>query len=288
VFTNNCRASLDVVVFHGMPAPRLKELRDLQLTEGSWSDLEAHQDAALVGRAVARRRGIELADRFSIGDLSVTVSGIFSSDDPNEENLIYTHLEFLQRRQKANQVGTVTQFEIWLAQGADPETTCAAVDAVFRNGPVATRTRPKGVFQAKSLSDLKDLVEVAGYLGVACLGLALSLVATTTLMSVQDRTKEHALLQTLGFSGPRVFLLVMVESTLLSLVGGCVGVSVASLVLAVGDIALGAEAVTVAFQPSLRLAGTGIGIALATGILAGMAPAWYAGRVEIVPALRGG
>ena len=75
------------------------------------------------------------------------------------------------------------------------------IDSLFRGGPVQTDTRPKGVFQAKCLGDLTQLIGLAHYLGYACVGLVLALVATTTVMSVQDRIKEHAVLQTLGFTG---------------------------------------------------------------------------------------
>jgi putative ABC transport system permease protein len=286
VFTNNCRASLDVIVFHGMSAEQLRLFRNLQLSQGSWNEFEDNQDAALVGRAVARRRGIRLHDRFSIAGVTVTVAGIFSGDSPSEDNYIYTHLEFLQRRQGENQVGTVTQFEVRLAENVDPEMKCKEIDGLLRNGPVATQTRPKGVFQTKSLGDLVGLIELGRYLGLACLGLVFTLVATTTLMSVQDRAQEHAVLKTLGFSGSRVFRLVLAESVLLSTVGGVLGVGSASVVLAHSGLAIGAEAITVAFQPSLRLAGTGLGVALVTGVLAGLAPAWSAARIEIAPALR--
>ncbi len=35
VFTNNCRASLDVVVFYGVPPKKLRKARDFQLLSGS-------------------------------------------------------------------------------------------------------------------------------------------------------------------------------------------------------------------------------------------------------------
>jgi putative ABC transport system permease protein len=103
---------------------------------------------------------------------------------------------------------------------------------------------------------------------------------------VQDRVKEHAVLQTIGFSGPRVFRLVLAESVLLSLAGGALGVGVAMIVLQYSGLMVGAEAVTIAFQPTARLALTGLFVALLTGLLAGIAPAWQASRAEIVPALR--
>jgi len=286
VFTNNCRASLKVVVFYGVPPQKLRRVRDFDLVAGSWSEFEGHQDAALVGQAVAHREGIGIGDTFSIGQLSVNVAGIYASDNPAEENYVYSHLEFLQRTAGLNLVGTVTQIEVLLHSGVDAAEKCEEIDGMLRQGPVATATRPKGVFQTQALADLAQLIGMAHYLGYACVGLVLALVATTTVMSVQDRIKEHAVLQTIGFAGPRVFALVVTESVLLSVAGGTIGVAAAMLTLHASNLSLGAEAVMIAFTPSARLAVAGLAISALAGALAGIAPAWHAARTEIVPALR--
>ncbi len=286
VFTNNCRASLDVIVFYGVPPKKLRSARDFDLVAGNWTDFEQHQDAAVVGRAVAKRRGLHPGDKFSIGELTVHVAGIFTSHDAAEENYIYSHLDFLQRRNKEDQVGTVTQHEVLLAPGVDPTAKAQQIDAMFRGGPVETDTRPKGVFQAKSLGDLMQLIRLARYLAYACVGLVLALVTTTTLMSVQDRIREHAILQTLGFTGGRVFQLVVSESMLLSVLGGILGVAAAMLFLQLSQLSVGAEAVTIAFQPSGSVAVASLVISAIVGILAGIAPGWHAAHAAIVPALR--
>src|SRR3954454_4427587 len=286
VFTNNCRASLDVIVFYGVPPQKLQSARDFQLVSGNWADFEQHQDAAVVGRAVAGRRNLKAGDKFSIGDLTVQVAGVFTSHDAAEENYIYTHLDFLQRGKSRDQVGTVTQHEIVLDPNVDVTTKSKEIDELFRGGPVLTDTRSKGVFQAKSLGDLTQLISLAHYLGYACVGLVLALVATTTVMSVQDRIQEHAVLQTLGVTGHRVFGLVLSESTLLSIAGGVLGVAAAMLALQLSHLSVGAEAVTIAFQPSWTLASTGIVVSAIVGVLAGIAPGWHAARTNIVGALR--
>jgi putative ABC transport system permease protein len=286
VFTNNCRASLDVIVFYGLPPKKVRAARDFELLSGSWSDFEENQNAALVGRAVAARRALKTGSEFSIGDLTVRVAGIFKSSDPAEENYIYSHLDFLQRGKDQDLVGAVTQHEVLLQPGIDPTAKANQIDDLFRGGPVETDTRPKGVFQAKSLGDLTQLISLAHYLGYACVGLVLALVATTTVMSVQDRIKEHAVLQTLGFTGPRVFGLVLSESTLLSLAGGICGVAAAMLVLQLSHLSVGAEAVTIAFRPSWSLAAIAILVSVIVGFIAGVAPGWHAARADIVAALR--
>ncbi len=286
VFTNNCRASLDVVVFNGMPPEQLRSSRNLKLLSGSWGEFDSRTDAAVVGAAVAQRRQLKVGQRFTIGEVTVSIVGIFRSSVSAEDNYIYTHLDFLQRARGQSSVGTVTQLEVHLYDSADPDQVAAAIDAQFHNGPIATSTRSKGVFQRDTLSDLAELIGFAHWLGYACVGLVLALVATTTVMAVQDRIKEHAVLQTLGLRPGRIFRLVLAESVLQSTAGGLLGIGAGLGLLAWGGFAVGAEGVTIAFNPSLDLAISGAVVSLVVGVLAGLAPGWQAARTQIVTALR--
>lgn len=286
VFTNNCRASLDAIVFQGMPTDQLQSARNLALQSGDWASFESQDDGALVGAAVASRRGLAPGDKFTIGGVSVVVRGVFESPNAADNNLIYTHLEFLQRARGGNEVGTVTQLEVHLASDADPDAVSKAIDNEFRAGPTATTTRTKGMFQADTLGDLAELIGFVHWLGYACVGLVLSLVATTTVMSVQDCIKEHAVLQTLGLRPGRVFRLVILESFLLSAAGGLLGVAGSTLILGGAGMSIAAEGVTIAFEPSALLAMQGLVVAMTVGLIAGIAPGWQAARTEIVPALR--
>lgn len=286
VFMNNCRASLDLVVFHGIPPQKLRLARDLRLVAGSWDEFTSHRDSALVGRALAARRGIEVGKPFSIGDVRVQVAGIFAADHAGEENFLYTHLEFLQQTRVVKSPRFVTQFEVMLKDGADSQKVCRAIDAHLGKKEVATDTRTKGAFQANAVSDLADLIRFAGYLGYACVGLVLALIATTTVMAVQDRVREHAVLQTLGFTEAKIFGMVLAESLLVSLAGGVLGIGLAVTVLTMNPIIVGAEGVSIPFLPSFGLAVTGLIIAAIVGVLAGLVPAWQAARAEIVASLR--
>jgi putative ABC transport system permease protein len=286
VWTNNCRASLDIVVFNGASPTQIQKIRPIQLTSGNWQQFASQSDAAIVGRNIANRRGLKLGDQFSIGDISVKVAGIFESKVPSEENLIYTHLAFLQFTRGLDATGLVTQHEVLLSDDADPDRVATEIDAALRAGAVATKTRRKGAFQASTLSDLVDLIGFAHWLGFACVGLVLALVATTTVMSVEDRIKEYAVLQVIGVRPTRAMRLVLAESTTLCLIGGAVGTATALVALSLGGFAIGAEGATIAFRPSLALAGYGFIVSLVVGIAAGTAPAIQTATVPIVDALR--
>lgn len=285
VYTNNCRASLDIVVFNGLPADKLRNSRRLSLIDGGWASFEAAPDAAIVGANIANRRGLRVGDSFTIGEITVQVVGIFESPVSAEENLIYTHLDFLQRTRGVNNVGTCTQIEVRLSPEADPDAVASTIDAKLRSGPVATVTRRKGAFQTSTLADLIDMIAFAHWLGYASVGLVLSLVATTTLMAAQDRIKEHAVLQVLGVRPFRVARFIVAESLITCLIGGGLGTMVALLGLAWGGFAVGAEGATIAFEPSPWLATEAILVSLVVGLLAGLAPGWQAARTKLVFAL---
>jgi len=286
VFTNNCRASLDVVVFYGTQVEKIRRLRGFELVTGSWAELEGHQDAAIVGRALAARRGVSVGEKFSIGDVTVAVAGIYTSENRAEEDYVYCHLDFLQRTRGLDLVGTVTQQEVWLDNSADPDQTAVAIDAQLKSGQIETDTRTKGAFQASSIADLVHLIDLSHYLGWACLLLMAVLLGTTTIMTVEDRIGEHAVLQTLGFSTYRVFQLVMTEAVLLSIIGGCLGTALATFFLFDSGLSLGAEAVSIAIVPTWNMAIYAAITSFVIGVIAGIAPATHAARADIVTSLR--
>ena len=180
----------------------------------------------------------------------------------------------------------MTQHEVLLQPEADADRVAAEIDAALRSNSVATKTRRKGALQASTLSDLVDLIGFAHWLGFACVGLVLSLVATTTIMSVQDRMKEYAVLQTIGVRPFRTLRLVLAESTLLCFVGGVIGSALALTLLYFGGYAIGAEGATIAFRPSISLGVHSIVTSLAVGVLAGFPPALQTATVSIVDGLR--
>lgn len=288
VFTNNCRASLDVIVFYGTVAKQVQTIRDFTLVSGSWADFESRQDGAIVGQALAARRKLEVGKSFSVGEVTVRVVGVFTSENRAEEDYVYCHLDFLQRTRGLDLVGTVTQHEVFLGDGVNAEEVAAQIDQLYAGGPVQTDTRTKGVFQASSLEDLIQLIDLSQYLGYACLVLMAVLLGTTTIMSVEDRIKEHAILQTIGFSTHRIFRLVMSECVLLSLLGGVVGVTAAWIALTTTGLSIGAEAVSIAFVITPAILVTGVALAGVIGACSGLAPAWHASRADIVTALRTG
>ena len=99
IVVNNCRTSLDVVTFRGVPEENFVEhyVKDFQLLDGSIDDWKSRTDAALLGETLANRRGLKVGDRFDAAGVTVYVAGVARSHEPQDQNVAYVHLPFLQR-----------------------------------------------------------------------------------------------------------------------------------------------------------------------------------------------
>lgn len=285
VFLNNCRASLDLVAFQGAPIDRLFDARELEIVAGDPDRFRRQHDAALLGRAFAERRGLSPGDKFRLGNVTVDVAGVFASPEPVEEGVILTHLEFLQRAGPVDRLGTVTQFEVQIEDPGAAERISREIDALFATAEEPTDTRSKLAFLESATRDLQELLGLARWLGLACVLVALALVGNTVLMAVHERRSEFAVLRTLGYRAGHVVQLVLGEALALAAIGAALGVGAAFLLLQLFPLAIGVEGVSVEFRLTWEVVAAGAGLALATGVLAGIAPAVLAAREPIAPAL---
>lgn len=287
IFVNNCRAALDTVTFRGVPPEKITSgERKINLVAGSLDQFGTRTDAALVGKRLAERRGLALGEKFQIASLIVEVVGIFESDVPGEGDLAYTQLEFLQRARGVDSLGYVTTFEVTIDDHTKAEQICAQIDEMFRSDQWATHTKTHRAYVNAATGDLLNLVRFTRYLGLVCVLVVLALTANTVYVMVQDRVKEHAVLQTLGFTGLHLFSIVIAESLLLSLAGGVFGTLAASAVLRWGNLVLGAEGVSISFLLAPAVITAGILVSAVTGMIAGVMPALQAALAPIVDSLR--
>jgi putative ABC transport system permease protein len=140
VWTNNCRASLDVIVFNGIAPQQIRQHRPLELIEGSWDQFASQTNAAIVGVNIARKRSLKVGNQFTIGNLSVKIAGIFKSREPADENLILTSLTYLQFAHGTEAAGLVTQHEVYLHDHVDPDQVATAIDDQLRNSGAVSYT----------------------------------------------------------------------------------------------------------------------------------------------------
>jgi putative ABC transport system permease protein len=289
IVVSNCRASLDVVTFRGVPQDEFARtfLPRMELIEGSLADWRKRSDAALLGESLARRRGVRLGARFTAAGISVYVAGIVRSDDAQDRNVAYTHLAFLQETAtRGGTGGVVTQFNVSVRDAARLDAVAAAIDAEFATEREPTKTWPEKTFVARAAADLVALVDFAGMLALGALAAVLALVGNAIVLAVQDRVRDHAVLQTLGYRGGLIARLVLAEGGLLGFAGGVVGAAAAYGVVHWGGFSFASEGVNIELAAAPGTLFLGAGLAVALGALASLVPAWQASRREIAASFR--
>lgn len=287
VAVNNCGASLDVIAFRGVPGDQLDRYNpDLELLEGSYGAWTARSDGALVGEHFARRRNLSPGDTFEAVGVRVQVEGIIRSPNPQDNNVAYVHLPFLQQASRVG-LGTVTQFNVRVAHPDFLEPVAREIDALFAADIAPTLTRPEKAFFAQTAKDMIEMIGFTRWLGLGAVLGVLGLVANALLLAARTRVKEGAILQTIGFPRQAIGWLVVFEGTLLGLAGGFLGSLGAAAFLGWRRFTFGNEGLTLALSPSFSVTLAGIGVALLLALLASLWPALEAARRPIVQSLRG-
>lgn len=286
VVVSNCRASLDVITFRGVPPDDLSHLTSKwTVLEGSLEEWKKRSDSALVGERLALRRRFKIGQSFDSSGVTVTIAGIIRSEEAQDQNVAYVHLPFLQRASRAG-LGIVTQFNVRVNDPNTLDSVAKSIDEEFRAEADPTQTRPEKAFVAQAGADIIGIVGFTRYLGWGALAAVLALVANAIVLSVQDRIMEHAVLQTLGFRGGLIGRLIITEGVFLGVVGGAMGAAAAFAAIHFGNFSLSNEGLSVNVSADWTVAATGLALSAGVGVLAGLIPAWQASRREIAHCFR--
>ena len=287
IVVSNCRTSLDVVTFRGVPKEKfIREMgSELEIISGDLESWLNRTDAALIGETLANRRGLTPGMRFDAAGITAYVAGVIRSENPQDQNVAYTALEFVQLAGR-DQLGIVTQFNVKATDSSQLDRIANEIDEVFRTAQEPTSTFSEKAFIGRVADDIIELVGFARWLGIGCLAAVLALVANSIILSVQSRVSEHAVLQTLGYSSRLVAILIVAEGLVLALLGGGLGALAAVLVANYGSFALSVEGTTIPIVANTELLLWGIVVCGAMGVFAGLVPAWQASRREIAACFR--
>jgi putative ABC transport system permease protein len=286
IVVNNCGASLDVITFRGVPPEDLVRFNpELRVIEGSIDAWKQRSDGALIGENFAVRRGLRTGDRFDAVGVTTTVMGIIRSEMPQDNNVAYVHLPFLQQASRGG-LGIVTQFSVKVHHADDLKRVADAIDATFHTDSTPTNTRPERAFFAQTASELIQLIGFTRWLGFGAAVAVVALVANALVLIARSRVKETAVLQTIGFQRGSAAWLMVFEGMILGIGGSVLGITASMLFFELNRFTFGNEGLTLALRPDAQVALTAMLLSLMLAILASIWPALMAANKPIIASLR--
>jgi putative ABC transport system permease protein len=244
---------------------------------------------AMVDVELARKFGWKIGDRITLQGTffpvnpELTIRAIFTMDPPPRS--IYFHAAYLDEALPWFK-GQAGFFDTRVSSANDVPAVTAAIDDMFRNSPAPTKTESEHAFK---LSFVAMLGNVKAFILSICAAVVFAILlvsANTMAMSIRARTREVAVLKTLGFTGGNVLSLFVGEAVALSLAGGTLGILAAAGLIHLfshSPVGIGISNGLTVTIPTMVV---GLMVAASVGFLSACLPAYNASRLNIVEGLR--
>ena len=248
------------------------------------------QAGCVADEELARKYGWKVGDRIVLqGDiypirLELTLRGTFHAEVPN--NSLYFNEKYVEEGVSWAK-GTAGFFTILVDSPQDVDRVAHAVDATFANAPEPTRTETEKAFGLSFLAMLGNVKAFILIISSAAVFTILLVTGNTMAMSIRERTREVAVLKTLGFTQKSILGLFIGEALAIAFIGGVLGTLIALLFLSGGTHSpQGAQLFLIALHEWKFTAPASWGVAILAGFLSSAIPAYGASRTGIVEGLR--
>lgn len=243
----------------------------------------------IVGRAAAKQfAGLQLGESISLGfgaDRPFRIVGHFSANGAPIESEIWGYLPALMNAYNRSMYSSAW---LRLSDGANPD---EAIERI--KGPaIQLEAQTEADYWDAQSAAIRRYLLVA-YILVTVMALAAVFsIANTMFAMVAGRTREIAMLRTIGYSGRQILAGFVIESVFLSMLGGIAGCLACAawleLVGSTKDMFGATTFTTMAFDIRLTpgTAAAALLLVIAVGAMGAFVPAWRASRLGVVSALR--
>jgi putative ABC transport system permease protein len=179
--------------------------------------------------------------------------------------------------------GQVGWYHIKVKDPKQSESVAREIDKLFENSPAETKTETEGAFMKAWADQVGDIGAIVTAILTAVFFTILLVAGNTMAQAVRERIGELGVLKAIGFPDGQVLTMVLIESLLISLIGGAIGLGLGWLIVQGGD-PTGGGLPGFLFMPEDIVAGAVIVVLL--GLVTGAIPAFQAMRLNPVDALR--
>jgi len=273
------------VPFRGVEQGAFDVRGNIEMIEGR--RFETGKNEIIVGAGAARAfAGLDVGKQIKMGQNVWDVVGIFTAKGGIAESEIWSDANVLMPAYHRED-----GFQSVYVKLADPSAFKEFKDSLTTNPKLEVKVARQSEFYEEQSTMVTQFITTIGIFIASLMAVGALFGALNTMYSaVADRTREISTLRALGFGTGPVIFSVLVESIVLSILGGLLGAGAAYLLFD------GYRAstinwqtfsqVTFAFKVTPALLGLAIAFATVIGLFGGLFPAIRAARLSIATGLR--
>lgn len=286
--------STNVFEFAVEPETYMAMYPEFKLPPEQMKAWQADKQGFIAGRDLADRFGWKIGDKIPIqgtfnrpkgGDgktWEFNLVGIYDGEPETDKT------QFLFRWDYLDEARTLPQGNVgWVLIKVDDANRAGelskSIDRLFENSSFETKTETEGAMAQSFANQVGNIGAIVTAISAVVLLMVLLIAASQMSLAVRERTNEIGALKAIGFGDTQVLVLILIESTALSLAAGSVGLGIAWLLGQGGDPTGGFMPIWVLKTGDMAI---GFVLAAAVGLIAGALPALGASRLPISVALR--
>jgi putative ABC transport system permease protein len=247
-------------------------------------DLEPGKDEAITSRAISERfQNAGLGEQLPINGRKFTIVGLFEASGSVAESEVWTDERDLRSARRTPEFMTSVIIQPENAQARD-----ALIERIENDEQFNLKAVTEKAYYAEQVRGI-GRIRFIGYFLAGFLSIGAMFGAANTMYSaVASRAREIGTLRALGFSRRSILSSFLLESVVLCLCGGLVGIlfTIPFNGVSTGTMADTFSEVTFAFNFGPLVLLEGALLALTMGLLGGFFPAVRAVRINIIQALR--
>ena len=268
------------------PDEFFKVYKDWKISEEEIAAWQHDRAGCVVDSHLAKKMGWKLGQKIIIlgtifpVNLELNIRGFYTA--PEDTGSLYYNQKYVEEGVPYLK-GQNGFYTILASSAADVPKIQAGVDETFHSSPQPTKTETEKAFQLGFLAMLGNVKAFILSICGAVVFAILLVSANTMAMSIRERTREVAVLKTLGFTRQTVLGLFVGEAVVLALIGGIAG-SFFAMLLGIGAAKAGGfgGALQVTFGTML----VAWAAAAVMGFVSALVPSYHASRLGIVEGLR--
>ena len=286
VFDPNKGESGGIAAYLGVEPKSFSEMKTfLKFRQGGWfTDENAYE--AVMGDEAAELEQREVGDMILIPEKNIQfkVVGILDRTGTQDDGTIFVPLKTLQKI--FNKTDELTTIGIKVKKDADSNRLEKKLYTLPDVQVVSLAQVKQTIMRLISTAKVMVLSTALIAILIAMVG-----VINTILMSVHERFQEIGILKTIGAMPWDIFKLIWTETIILCTIGGVLGVILALILSKITEVVIRR---ILPYSPSgglvlidLKLVLITLAAILCIGLLSGLYPAWRAGRIRPLEAIRG-